>query len=232
MSITMNRNWINQSLFGHTHKKNCKPKINIPLTFSYSFPLFTKKMMKTKIIPASLLLLIFISGSMTPTKADDILRGSRRHLEGVACTQNGDCSESQYCAAGKCLDYTFCNIVADCYNPANQFFSVDCVGQVTCASDGMCAKNCSTSADTNISCYTPICDDDVKASGCDEATVCIQDRCAGGDPIYLDVAGNVVCTDNESGDTSGGSSPSISSVLTMTFYVFMSVAAAAVYPFQ
>lgn len=172
-----------------------------------------------------LLILINLVSTATPTatKGDDVPSRPRRHLEGVACIGNDECSESQYCASGKCLDFSFCNVVADCYNPANKFDTVACVGPVSCDSEGTCSKDCSLALD-EVSCYTPICDDDTEATGCDEATVCIQDRCANGDPIFMDVAGNVVCTD----DGSEGDSPAPSTVCKMS-YLLMTVTALAVY---
>lgn len=150
----------------------------------------------TSSVPTRLVLLFLLHvvvGTPVSTAAPNVKDNLRHRLETVTCESSDDCLESQYCAAGTCLDFAFCNIEEDCYNPSNEVAFIDCVGPVFCSADGMCGKNCTTGDGTGVSCYSPVCDEDTRALGCDEATVCLQDRCADDDPIFMDDAGYIVC---------------------------------------
>ena len=115
------------------------------------------------------------------------------------CASNKDCLETQYCAAGECLDHSACKTDADCFNPSNIFSVITCVGYIECQENGICGMVCDETASQckdgsdYVNCFAAPCSVD---SGCDDAVSCVDDYCGGCNTIHFDAAGNQVCADD------------------------------------
>mmetsp|Transcript_25985 Transcript_25985/g.72484 ORF Transcript_25985/g.72484 Transcript_25985/m.72484 type:complete len:760 (-) Transcript_25985:158-2437(-) len=119
--------------------------------------------------------------------------------DGTTCDSNNDCSESQYCGGGTCLDMGKCNVDLDCFNPTNEFASVDCLGVMACDPNGECGVECGGDSmcpegmPRSDFCYTEPCS---VVDACAEAVSCVNDYCGGCFTIQFDAAGHRVCNED------------------------------------
>lgn len=117
-----------------------------------------------------------------------------------SCQSDGDCSLTEFCSSGVCRDFGTCNTLLDCQNPSNRFEGPGCVGHLVCR-ENECTLDCTDSTchpDVPVvRCFDFPCNVEL----CDVMGVrCVDDVCGGCHAIFIDPAGNHVCT-------SGASSP-------------------------
>ena len=125
------------------------------------------------------------------------------------CSSDSDCSpESEFCSGGTCRPFGSCDTVADCMNPSNVHFTIQCIGYRTCEA-GSCGMTCSESSCSaedlskeDVNCLIRPCD----AIQCEEEyESCVDDYCGGCNALFFDTAGQLVCTNNISVPESGSS---------------------------
>eukprot|EP00539_Tryblionella_compressa_P012950 CAMPEP_0178832868 /NCGR_PEP_ID=MMETSP0746-20121128/10225_1 /TAXON_ID=913974 /ORGANISM="Nitzschia punctata, Strain CCMP561" /LENGTH=357 /DNA_ID=CAMNT_0020495209 /DNA_START=17 /DNA_END=1090 /DNA_ORIENTATION=+ len=116
------------------------------------------------------------------------------------CASDADCLEAvtersengdHYCAQGFCREKGTCGTDMDCYNPANEFNTLFCVGYFSCLG-GTCSRVCGPSCpDGGVEgiCEPNPCDANPSCPG---SVSCINDGCDGCNAIYFDAAGSVV----------------------------------------
>jgi hypothetical protein len=109
------------------------------------------------------------------------------------CASSLDCGVWEYCAGGKCLEMGGCTTELDCRNPNNMYPGIACVGVLQCDA-GMCGKECGPGCAHGgppVNCFARPC----SVVRCDEDhDYCLDDYCNGCGTVFLDAAGNEVCT--------------------------------------
>jgi len=112
---------------------------------------------------------------------------------GGTCDSSMDCSPTQYCQRGVCVDMGQCLSDVDCFNPDNQYPVIMCVGLLSCSSDNQCGVTCGDSCPAEqpqVECLVSPCS---VLSCSDEVESCVDQYCGGCNALAFDKAGNQVC---------------------------------------
>jgi len=114
------------------------------------------------------------------------------------CESSEDCSDSQYCQRGLCVDMGSCLSDVDCFNPENTFPVILCIGPIFCNTDtNRCGKTCgATDCPPNrppVQCKGGAPCKTLQRSCPEKVSSCVNQNCGGCNALAFDRAGNQVC---------------------------------------
>lgn len=126
--------------------------------------------------------------------------GPFQPVETTPCSSTSDCAldGSEYCSRGTCRARGQCSSDADCFNPDNNYTTIDCAGPLSCSDNGQCRRTCADSGCPNdvteVSMECSILSCDAMADSCiEDSTSCADYSCGDCKSLAFNQSGFAVC---------------------------------------